>query len=356
MSVQLRDRVLELPLLQGGMGVGVSMGGLAGAVAACGAMGTISTAIAGYAEPDFESDPNGANLRALAKEVQKAKQIAAGKGLVAINAMVATTQYAESVCAAVQAGVDAIVSGAGLPLELPAIVKNPAVLLAPVVSGARAARTICKVWQKRYHVLPDFLVLEGCEAGGHLGFSREEAEHGTAAPLATLVREVVQAVAPYEAEAGRKIPVFAAGGVWDGRDAAALCREGAAGVQLATRFIATYECDAAQGFKDVLLRARQEDVQIIHSPVGMPGRALRTPLIQKLAEGAVFPPKRCVNCLTPCAKAQTPYCIAHALIQAVQGNEEEGLFFCGSNVWRLDGMHHVAELIDQFMAEWRAFA
>ena len=168
--MKLGNRELALPLIQGGMGVGVSMGGLAGAVAAEGAMGTLSTADAGWNEPDFAAHPQQANLRALRREVQRAKRLAAGAGLVAVNAMVATRQYADSVRTALEAGADAIVSGAGLPLELPALAEGFEALLAPIVSGPRAAQLICRTWAKRYGRVPDFVVLEGCQAGGHLGF------------------------------------------------------------------------------------------------------------------------------------------------------------------------------------------
>ncbi|HJC72943.1 MAG TPA: nitronate monooxygenase family protein [Candidatus Ruthenibacterium merdavium] len=356
MSILLGTRTLDVPILQGGMGVGVSMGGLAGAVAECGAMGTISTAIPGYDEPDFGKNPNAANLRVLAREIEKAKRLSKEKGLVAINAMVATVQYAESVMTAIKSGVDAIVSGAGLPNELPAIAKGADVLLAPIVSGGRAARVICRMWETRHERYPDFVVLEGPQAGGHLGFSKEEAKSDSAPKLEDLIKETVEALRPFEERAKRAIPVFAAGGVWDGKDAACMARQGAAGVQMATRFIGTYECDASQGFKDILLAAKKEDIQIVQSPVGMPGRALRTPLIERLSGGVKTAAEHCVNCLTPCPKKETPYCIMEALVKALKGNYEEGLFFCGSNVWRMDKMMHVSELIDEIMRDWRAFA
>ena len=298
----LAGKPLAVPILQGGMGVGVSLGGLAGAVAACGGMGCISTADTGYREPDFAKDPVGANRRALAAEIKKAKEIANGVGLVAINAMVATQNYADAVKTAVEAGVDAIVSGAGLPLELPGLVEKADVALAPIVSSGRAARLILRRWAKSFGRTADFVVIEGCKAGGHL---------------------------------------------------AHYARLGAAGAQLATRFIPTYECDASQTYKDVLLAAQPEDVRIIHSPVGMPGRALNTPLVQKLAEGLRFPPKRCARCLKACDPAKVPYCITHALIEAVKGNVEEGLFFCGANVGQLDRMRSVRELMDELMDDWR---
>ena len=324
----LGGKPLQVPILQGGMGVGVSLGGLAGAVAACGGMGCISTADAGYREPDFARDPAAANHRALTAEIQKAKAIAGGMGLVAINAMVATRDYVEAIRTAVAAGVDAVVSGAGLPLELPGIVGTKEVAIAPIVSSARAAKLI-------------------------LRFAEEDLLADRCQTLDEILPGVLAEVKPYEEQYGHAIPVFVAGGVYTGADMAHFTKLGAAGVQLATRFIPTYECDASQTYKDVLLAAKPEDVRIIHSPVGMPGRALNTPLVQALAEGKRFPPKHCARCLKTCDPAAVPYCITHALIEAVKGNVEEGLFFCGENVGRLDRMRTVRELMDELVTEWR---
>lgn len=354
--MKLGNRELALPLIQGGMGVGVSMGGLAGAVAAQGAMGTLSTADAGWNEPDFAAHPQQANLRALRREVQRAKRLAAGAGLVAVNAMVATRQYADSVRTALEAGADAIVSGAGLPLELPALAEGFEALLAPIVSGPRAAQLICRTWAKRYGRVPDFVVLEGCQAGGHLGFEEADLLSGRCTPLSRLIPEVLAALRPFEEKFGRAIPLFCAGGVATGAEMARCTRLGAAGAQLATRFIATEECDAGQGYKDVLLAARPEDLRIIHSPVGMPGRAVNSPLVQRLAAGMRQPPAHCSGCIKSCRPAETPFCITHALIEAVKGNWEEGLFFSGSRVDLVDQMRTVPDLIDELMKEWRALA
>ena len=344
---------LQVPILQGGMGVGVSLGGLAGAVAACGGMGCISTADAGYREPDFARDPVSANHRALAAEIQKAKAIAGGMGLVAINAMVATRDYADAIRTAVAAGVDAVVSGAGLPLKLPGIVGTKEVAIAPIVSSGRAAKLILRRWAKEFGRTADFVVIEGGKAGGHLGFAEEVLLADRCQTLDEILPGVLAEVKPYEEQYGHAIPVFVAGGVYTGADMAHFTKLGAAGVQLATRFIPTYECDASQTYKDVLLAAKPEDVRIIHSPVGMPGRALNTPLVQALAEGKRFPPKHCARCLKTCDPAAVPYCITHALIEAVKGNVEEGLFFCGENVGRLDRMRTVRELMDELVTEWR---
>lgn len=351
----IRGRLLQVPVLQGGMGVGVSMGGLAGAVAACGALGCISAADPGYREPDFDTDPFAANRRALEQEIHRAKSIARGAGLVAVNAMVATAQYADAVKAAVRAGADAVVSGAGLPLGLPGIAGDADVALAPIVSGARAARLILSRWANRYGRCADFVVVEGCKAGGHLGFDEEALQSGSCRRLEDILPEVLREVKKFEDRFCTRIPVFVGGGVYTGQDMARFTRLGAAGVQLATRFIPTWECDASQEYKDVLLAAHAEDVRIIHSPVGMPGRALATPLVQRLARGERVPPLRCARCLKSCRPAEVPFCITHALIQAVKGDLENGLFFCGTNVGRLDRMRSVKELIDEIMNDWRKF-
>ena len=341
------------------MGVGISLDRLAGAMAACGGMGTISTAFCGFQEPDFDRNSRAANLRALECQVKRAKETAKGVGLVAINAMVATSQYADSVRTALRAGVDAVVCGAGLPKDLPGIaaeVPESDAALAPIVSGGRAAALICKLWDRHYGRVPDFVVLEGPLAGGHLGFSKEEAREAQAGhpkPLSALLREVLEAVAPFKEKYGHDIPVFVAGGVKDGAEMRWYMDQGAAGAQFATRFIATEECDASDGYRRRLLEARPEDITIVQSPVGMPGRALRSPLIQRVEAGLQPRPERCVKCLVPCDFRTTPYCISRALIDARNGDWENGLFFCGANAGEVTHLSTVKAQLDQIMDEWR---
>ena len=352
-ALTLAGHTLALPIAQGGMGVGVSLGRLAGHVAASGGLGTISTAITGFQEPDFETDPQGANLRALKNHVRQALSLAKGSGVVAINAMVATRQYADSIRAAVEAGVQAVISGAGLPLDLPGIVPEEKVALGPIVSSGRAASLICRAWDKRFRRTPDLVVVEGSQAGGHLGFSHEQMARHTALSLEDIVKEVSGALAPFCEKYKKSIPVFAAGGVWGREHMTKLRQAGASGIQLATPFIATEECDASQGFKDVILEARDEDVCIIPSPVGMPGRAVRTPLLQRLEKEERLKPEKCISCLTPCDPRTAPYCISQALIRAVQGDREKGLFFCGGKVGRINKMTTVHQLMDQLARDWR---
>ena len=360
MAVTIRGKTLPLPVIQGGMGVGVSLDGLAGAVAARGGMGTISAALSGLHEIDFDSDPKGVTLRALGRQVRRAKEKAKGAGLVAVNVMVATTQYAQCVRAALDAGADAIVCGAGLPRDLPAIAAeagNEEAALAPIVSGGRAAGLICKLWDRHYGRVPDFVVLEGPLAGGHLGFTPEEAKAAQAGhpkPLSALLAEVLEALQPFKAKYGRDIPVFVAGGVKNGAEMADYMRRGAAGAQFATRFITTEECDAAPAYKQALLEAKAEDITIVQSPVGLPGRALRSPLIRRVEAGEQPRPQKCIRCLTPCDPAKAPYCISRALVEAVRGDWENGLFFCGANAGEKTQLTTVQAELDQIMNEWRA--
>lgn len=359
MAVTIRGRTLTLPILQGGMGIGVSLENLAGAVAACGGMGTLSAALCGFDEPDFETDPKAANLRALTRQIGRAKEMARGAGLVAVNVMVAAAQYADSVRTALRAGVDAVVCGAGLPRDLPALaaeVPESDAAIAPVVSGGRSAGLICKLWDRHYGRVPDFVVLEGPLAGGHLGFSPQEAREAQAGrpkSLSGLLREVLEALAPFREKYGRDIPVFVAGGVRNGGEMRRYTDQGAAGAQFATRFIATEECDASEGFKHALLAAKPEDITIVQSPVGMPGRALCSPLIRRVEAGDQEPIRRCSRCLAACDFKTAPYCISKALIAAVRGDWENGLFFCGANVGEVNRLSTVKEQMDQIMNEWR---
>lgn len=358
MAVVIRGKTLPVPILQGGMGIGVSLDRLAGAVAECGGMGTISAALSGLHAPDFAKDPKGATLRALEEQVCRARAKAKGAGLVAVNVMVATTQYADCVRTALKAGADAIVCGAGLPKDLPAIaaqVPESDAALAPIVSSGRAASLICRLWERHGRV-PDFLVLEGPLAGGHLGFFPENAKAaraGDSNPLSSLLQEVLEALKPFKEKYGRDIPVFVAGGVKDGREMANYMKQGAAGAQFATRFITTEECDASPAYKQALLNARTEDITIVQSPVGMPGRALRSPLIQRVEAGLQPKPDKCTRCLVPCAPAKSPYCISRALMDAVRGDWENGLFFCGANAGDNSRITTVRDEMDQIMNEWR---
>ena len=350
-SLKIGDLLARTPIVQGGMGVGISLSGLASAVANEGGVGVISSAGLGVIYRDYSPDYNIASIWGLREELRKAREKT--RGIIGVNVMVAMSNFADMVKTAIQEKADIIFSGAGLPLNLPSfLTEGCRTKLAPIVSSARAAKLLCEKWLANYGYIPDAIVVEGPKAGGHLGYKADqiEDEHYS---LEEILPPIVEEVHAFEAAHDCHIPVIAGGGVYTGEDIAHYTKMGAAGAQLATRFIPTYECDASQTYKDVLLAAKPEDVRIIHSPVGMPGRALATPLVQKLEQGLRFPPKHCARCLKACEPAKVPYCITHALIEAVKGNVEEGLFFCGANVGRLDRMRSVRELMDELMDDWR---
>lgn len=344
--MKIRNFELKKPIIQGGMGIGVSLGNLAGNVAKCGGMGIISTVNAGYRDPDFNSSPVTANLKALAVEIKKALEISNGNGIVGINIMVAVNHYQETVKAAIDAGVQAIISGAGLPMDLPDYVGDADVAIAPIVSSGKAAKLICRNWDKKYSRIPDFIVIEGPAAGGHLGYKKDEILAGTAMSPFDTLPEVKQAIKEFEDKYSKEIPVFIGGGIFDAADVKKALAIGAAGVQIGTRFIATKECDASQTYKDMIINAKEEDAVIVVSPVGLPGRALHTKLIQNLENGIKLNPEICNDCLKACPHGKNaPYCISRALVAAVTGDVENGLFFCGSNVGRVNEMTTVEELI-----------
>lgn len=341
----------SIPIIQGGMGIGVSLHRLAAAVANEGGIGIISGAQPGFREPDFIKNTFKANIEALKKEIRLAKEKCA-KGLIGVNLMVATNNYKESVLACIEEKVDLIVSGAGLPLELPKLVKGSDVKIAPIVSSAKAISVICKMWEKKYNAAPDLVIVEGPEAGGHLGFHKEDFD-GAPPSLEKIVVEVIDVVKSFEERFNKKIPVVAAGGIYDGKDIAKFLGLGASGVQMATRFVATNECDAHENFKKAYVDAKKEDVQIVVSPVGMPGRALRNKFIASLGDRTEK--VSCLyNCLKPCDPRTTPYCISKALINAREGNIDEGLIFCGSNVHRINKIVSVKELINELITEAEA--
>jgi NAD(P)H-dependent flavin oxidoreductase YrpB (nitropropane dioxygenase family) len=351
--LKIKDMILDVPIIQGGMGIGVSLGGLSGAVMKQGGMGTISAANPGFRKAEFHKKSLLSNLEALAEEIAKARDIAKGKGMLAVNIMVKGTNYAAYVKQAVANKVDAIISGAGLPLELPKLVKGSGVAIAPIVSSAKAAHVICRSWDRKHGVVPDFVIVEGPNAGGHLGFSKEELEAGSNKDLKTILGEVIEIVQPFAKKVGHKIPVFAAGGIFTGQDIADYVKEGADGVQMGTRFIGTYECDADEGFKARFLEATEADVILTKSPAGLPGRALKTSLTKRLENVDRVPPKWCVDCLEPCIPKMTIYCISEALMNAADGNlDEHALVFTGINGHRINKLISVKETIDQLMAEF----
>lgn len=346
--LKIGNLVARLPIIQGGMGVGVSLSGLASAVTNAGGIGIISSAQIGFKENDFDKNPLEANLRSLKKHIKLAKE-KCNNGIIGVNVMVATKEYAEYIKTAVESGIDLIISGAGMPTMLPKLTKGYNVKIAPIVSSLKAAKVILKLWDKHDNVAPDMIVVEGPKAGGHLGFKKDEIETASETFDTTIV-DIVNHVKEYEEKYEKKIPIIAAGGIFDGNDIAKYLNLGASGVQMATRFVATHECDASLEFKNAYVNANKDEVGIVSSPVGMPGRAILNPFVNKTKEGPVKVDK-CFRCLTPCDPKTTPYCITKALINSVNGDIDNGLIFCGENVHRIKEIVPVQKLMDSLEKE-----
>lgn len=379
--LKIGDLTAKVPVIQGGMGIGISLGNLAGTVAKVGGIGIISAAQIGFKEEDFDQNPEKANIRAIKKEYEKARKIAP-EGVIGFNIMVAMRHYEKYVEAAIEAGADLIISGAGLPMDLPKIAGERPVKLAPIVSSEKSARVIFRYWEKKYKRLPDLVVIEGPLAGGHLGFSVEElkmyeAECGNSdrgsvnnksgnphrEPEDSMpancekkkyedeVKKILETVKNYEEKCDHKIPVVLAGGI----DEASKVREafalGVDGVQVATRFVTTVECDADIRYKQAYLDAQKEDIVIVKSPVGMPGRAILNPFQKKVRAGEKIPHSPCHGCLHKCNPTEIPYCITDALIHAAKGEVEDALLFCGANAYKATKIETVEEVVqDLFKA------
>lgn len=340
--LKIGELTAPFPVIQGGMGVGISLSHLAGTVAACGGVGILSAAQIGFREEGFEKDPIGTNLKAIKKEICKARKIANG-GIIGINIMVATQRYEEYVKAAVESGVDLIISGAGLPVDLPELVEESKTKIAPIVSTVKSAKVICKMWDRHYHRVPDLVVIEGPKAGGHLGFSRKQLEIFTPEVYDQEIRQIIELVKEYEKKYQKRIPVVVAGGIFDREDFLHALELGADGVQMGTRFVTTYECDAAEEYKKAYINVSKENIVLVDSPVGMVGRAVGNTFA--LAEGKKEPVKKCYQCIKTCNPGDTPYCITNALVKAAKGEMENALVFCGENAWKCDKIEHVGDIL-----------
>jgi nitronate monooxygenase len=346
--------VIEKPIVQGGMGVGISWDRLAGNVSLEGGLGVVSSVGTGYYEDKKFSTKNIANKPysegnfyskpALFKIIENARKICGNKPL-ACNVLYASNDYGRIVTDACEAGIDMIITGAGLPTNMPEFTKDyPDVALIPIVSSARALKLICKKW-KRYNKLPDAVIVEGPLSGGHQGFNYEQCFQDEF-QLENIVGPVIE-----EAKKWGSMPIIAAGGIWDKNDIEKFLDLGCDGVQMGTRFIGTYECDAHPEFKKVILDAKAEDIKLLKSPVGLPARGVVTNL-QKMIEEKTAPKVACIsNCVAPCNRGEEAkavgYCIADRLSDAYMGKTESGLFFTGANGYRVTELISVKELMDK---------
>ncbi len=343
-ELKIGNKTAKTPIIQGGMGVGVSRSQLAGAVAAEGGIGVISTAQIGYDEEGFTKDPKRCNQNALVKHIKRAKA-QARDGLVGVNVMVALKDYAAHVKTAVKAGADLVISGAGLPVTLPELVAGSDTKIAPIVSTEKAVHVILKMWERKYQRTADLIVVEGPKAGGHLGFSSKELE-GPMAGYDAEIRKIIETVRAYGRKFGQKIPVIVAGGIFSKEDAAHALELGADGIQAASKFVATEECDAHPAYKEAYIKAGEPDIAIIKSPVGMPGRALKNAFLERVQQSRMAV-EACYGCLAKCNPHETPYCITDALIRAVKGDVEQGLVFCGADVWKIKRMSTVHTVMQE---------
>ncbi|MEO0288532.1 MAG: nitronate monooxygenase [candidate division WOR-3 bacterium] len=346
-QLKIGDFVAKIPIVQGGMGVGISLSGLASAVANEGGIGVIAAAGIGMLEPDFIKNFKEANRRALRKEIQKAREKT--DGIIGVNIMVALSDFEELLLVAIDEKVDLVFMGAGLPLLnpnrlTPEMIKNSSTKFVVIVSSAKAARVIFRYWENNYNLIPDAVVVEGPMAGGHLGFKKENLNDPDY-KLEKIVPEVISEIKIYEDKFEKNVPVIAAGGIFNGADIHKFIQLGASGVQMATRFVATFECDASDEFKQEYLKCKKDDIVIIDSPVGLPGRAIKNNFINEVYEGIKRPFKCPWKCLATCDFKKVPYCIALALTNAKNGKLTQGFTFCGANAYLVDRIVSVKELI-----------
>ena len=353
-SFKIGDLTIKLPIIQGGMGVGISLSGLASAVANEGGVGVISCAGMGLLYPKFSKDYLTNSIMGLKEEIRKAR--AKTRGVIGVNVMVALSNFSDMVKTSIAEKADIIFSGAGLPLDLPSYLQRESTTkLVPIVSSARAAKIICEKWKANYDYLPDAIVVEGPKAGGHLGYKEEQLadEHFS---LEALVPEIVAEVRAFGAEHDCHIPVIAGGGIYTGEDIYRIMQLGADGVQMGTRFVTTEECDADPAFKQTYLDAKPQDIEIIKSPVGMPGRAIHSSFLDRVKEGLKRPKNCPFDCIKTCDVTHSPYCIMLALYNAFKGKLQNGYAFCGANAWRAEKIQSVRDLMAALRDEYDNFS
>ncbi|MCD6162204.1 MAG: nitronate monooxygenase [candidate division Zixibacteria bacterium] len=353
-NLQIGDLNAKVPIIQGGMGVGISLSGLASAVANEGGIGVIAAAGIGTLEPDYYTNFEEANRRALQKEIKLAKEKT--DGIIGVNIMMALTDWDYLWMTALDAGADIVFLGAGLPLKYPReltedMFKRSTAKIIPIVSSARAVKIIFQYWAKHYNHIPDAIVVEGPMAGGHLGFKKEQIDNPDYT-LDKILLQVINEVGPYEKRFDKKIPVIAAGGIYTGADINKYIRLGANGVQMATRFVTTYECDAAIEFKEMYIECKKDDITIIDSPVGLPGRAINNKFLDEVSSGIRKPFGCPWKCLKTCEYKKAPYCIALALTNAKKGKLNKGFAFAGANAYRAEKIISIKELFENISKEY----
>jgi NAD(P)H-dependent flavin oxidoreductase YrpB (nitropropane dioxygenase family) len=354
-QLAIGDLIIRKPIIQGGMGIGISLSRLAAAVANEGGVGIISAVCVGMTEPDYKTNLKEANKRALRKEIRKARALT--NGVIGVNIMMAVSDYDDLFRIALEEKVDLIIIGAGLPLRRPAgideeMFKNRKTKIIPKISSARAANVIMKFWSEKHGTLPDAFVLEGPLAGGHLGFKPEEIEREDKT-LEILVPETKAVIRSFEVKYKKSIPLIAGGGIYTGDDIYNITQLGADGVKMGTRFVTTYECDASMAFKQTYLDSTSDDIQIIESPVGLPGRVIANQFVHEINNGMQKPVRCAWQCLRGCKFKSVKFCIADALFSAAKGDFDNGFSFAGSNAWKAERIMSVHETFLQLEEEYQ---
>jgi NAD(P)H-dependent flavin oxidoreductase YrpB (nitropropane dioxygenase family) len=341
-SLKIRSLESELPIIQAGMGVRVGNACLAAAAVNAGGYGVIASVGLGddtsREKRDFARESN----RFLVEEVRAARRLCGNKKPVGVNIMVALSNYEEIARASVGEKVDFIISGAGLPLNLPQYVGDADIALIPVISSGRALAIILKAWKRKYNRAPDAVIVEGPRCGGHLGFSREELDRMETRSLEILYAETSAVLKEYNLN----IPLIGAGEVASRDDIRHMLKLGFAGVQIGTRILATEEAGMDRASKMVYVSSRNSDVTVINSPVGLPVRVLKTALVERVLAGKRDQFTCPWRCLRTCNPATAPFCIAKALMATWSGDIDNGLFMVGCNVDALDKITTVKEFFD----------
>lgn len=339
----------RLPIIQGGMGIAVSLSGLASAVANEGGIGVISAVGIGMLEPNYRRKFRESNKISLRKEIRKARE--KSDGVIGVNIMMAISDFDDLLNIALEEKVDVVFIGAGLFLKRPEMPEGCTTKFVPKVSSARAARVIFNYWADKYNCVPDAIVIEGPMAGGHVGFKKNELLN-VQKPLHQLIEETVEVMEPFEERFNIEIPVIAAGGVYSGNDMYEALEAGASAVKMGSRFVTTTECNVSDAFKQNYLKATSEDIVLIDSPVGLPGRVITSSFVKKIQAGETMPVNCPWKCLKTCDYKKAPFCIASALFNAAQGNLDEGFSFAGSKAYLADRIMSVKETISQIMQEY----
>ena len=353
-ALQIGNLKVDVPIIQGGMGVCIALSGLASAVANEGGVGIISAVGIGMTEPNYRKNFKESNIIAFRKQIRKARMQT--NGVIGANIMLAVSDYEDLLKVAIEENLDMVILGAGLPLQRPCTISEESfretkTKFIPKLSSAKAVKLIFSYWSTKHNRIPDAVVIEGPLAGGHLGFKKDDLEHDTF-DLNTIVKESKEVLKPYEQKYGKHIPIIAGGGIYTGQDIYEVMEAGANAVKMGTRFVTTHECDANIKFKESYLDSSKNDISLIQSPVGLPGRVIKNKFVEQIQNGEQKPVKCPWKCLKNCNFKEVPFCIAEALFNAGQGDMENGFAFAGTNAYKATEIQSVKEVMASLMDEY----